>query len=189
MATYFTADTHFGHANSIKHSHRPFEDVREMDEAMIANWNRIVGPKDEVWHLGDFADKCTEEHMQKVFRRLHGSKHLIVGNHDDGKTKRLPWASVSEQKSITVDGVHLHLCHYAMRTWPRAHKGSLMLYGHSHTTLPGWRQSLDVGVDGWAFRPVDLPAIRMTLSELPRELPAVGVDHLGSEDEDDAFTI
>jgi calcineurin-like phosphoesterase family protein len=52
---YFTADQHFGHAGIIGLCKRPFRSVEEMDEAMIANWNAVVGPDDEVWHLGDFA--------------------------------------------------------------------------------------------------------------------------------------
>ena len=45
---FFTADTHFGHANVIKHDDRPFKTVEEMDKAIIDNWNSVVGDKDEV---------------------------------------------------------------------------------------------------------------------------------------------
>ena len=61
--TWFTSDTHWGHAGILKesmHCRRDlvFSSVEEMDETMIANWNSVVGPKDEVWHLGDFAYRC-----------------------------------------------------------------------------------------------------------------------------------
>jgi calcineurin-like phosphoesterase family protein len=29
-----------------------------MDAAMVARWNEVVGPQDEVWHLGDFGMGC-----------------------------------------------------------------------------------------------------------------------------------
>ena len=51
---FFTSDTHFGHAGIITFCHRPFQDVAQMNETMIANWNRVVGPEDIVFHLGDF---------------------------------------------------------------------------------------------------------------------------------------
>ena len=33
---YFTADTHFGHANIVRMCERPYPDVDTMNEAMIA---------------------------------------------------------------------------------------------------------------------------------------------------------
>ena len=36
MSVYFTADSHFGHANIIKHCDRPFESVEKMYEEIIA---------------------------------------------------------------------------------------------------------------------------------------------------------
>ena len=52
---FFTADTHFGHANIIKYCHRPFATVEEMDDALVRNWNAVVSPDATVFHLGDFA--------------------------------------------------------------------------------------------------------------------------------------
>jgi calcineurin-like phosphoesterase family protein len=185
--TWFVADTHFGHANIIKHSGRPFDSVEEMDACLIENWNAVVRPGDVVWHLGDFAHRADEKRMQAIFGKLNGSKHLLWGNHDDAKTARLGWASISELKSITVDGQRLVLCHYAMRTWDRAHRGALQLFGHSHAKLPGWRQSCDVGVDAWAYFPTQLQDIKNALDLLPTEIPAVGLDHLGPDEDDPAF--
>ena len=43
---YFTADTHFDHANIIRFCNRPFATVEEMNETLIANWNRKVHGND-----------------------------------------------------------------------------------------------------------------------------------------------
>lgn len=82
------SDTHFQHDNIIKFCNRPFSDVWDMNETMIANWNAVVKPGDKVYHLGDvhFGDK---QDANKILGRLNGKKRLIVGNHDDLKSQVL----------------------------------------------------------------------------------------------------
>jgi calcineurin-like phosphoesterase family protein len=172
--TWFTADTHFGHEAIIRHCSRPFADAAEMNEALIANWNAVVRPKDDVWHLGDFGPRSRNT-VEALLARLHGRKHLIHGNHDTGQARGASgWASSQPFAEVTVEGERIVLLHYAMRVWPRSHHGSLHLYGHSHGQLPGDRQSCDVGVDAWAYRPVGLTEIRERLAGLPERVP---VDH------------
>jgi calcineurin-like phosphoesterase family protein len=171
MATFFTADTHFGHHNIIGSCQRPFRSVAEMDGALIANWNAVVRSTDEVWHLGDFAFSKDGGYIAGVFARLNGRKHIVLGNHDHRHTQALPWASVQRLVGIKLDKRLIVLCHYAMRTWPSAHYGSLHLYGHSHGKLPGTPQSCDIGVDCWDYRPVSLDEIRARLAATAGERP------------------
>ena len=55
LTLFFTSDHHFGHGSARGLFRRPFATTAAMDAAMIARWNEVVGPDDEVWHLGDFA--------------------------------------------------------------------------------------------------------------------------------------
>lgn len=50
---FFTSDHHFGHANIIKFSNRPFSNVEEMNEELIKRWNEKVSSEDEVSYIGD----------------------------------------------------------------------------------------------------------------------------------------
>jgi calcineurin-like phosphoesterase family protein len=174
MAEFFTSDTHFHH-NAIVHmgNGRPFATVEEMNETIIERWNERIGPDDNVYHLGDFA-LCGRAKAQEVMDRLNGRKVLIAGNHDDKARKLDGWAQVLDMAYLRRGHRRIVLCHYAMKTWRNAHHGSVMLFGHSHGNLRGCRQSLDVGVDAWDFRPVTLEEIDARLATLP---PWSAVDH------------
>ena len=163
MATFFTADTHFGHANVIRHCGRPFGDVHAMNHAMTESWNAVVRPGDVVYHLGDFAYRFKGD-LRALFDRLHGEKHLVAGNHDRPETLSLPWASVRELVHATVDGQRMTLCHYPMMSWPHLHRGAIHLYGHVHGRIPATGRACDVGVDVWAMRPASLAEIQARLS-------------------------
>jgi len=81
MKTYFISDTHFGHKNIIRYCNRPFNDVEEMNNIMINEWNSIIQPDDIVYHLGDF---CLGDRdvIKKYLARLSGRKMIVLGNHD-----------------------------------------------------------------------------------------------------------
>ena len=130
---YFTADTHFGHANIVKMCQRPYPDVDAMNEAMIAAWNERVQGNDTVYIVGDMFFRSADPEC--ILKRLKGRKRLIVGNHDGSWMGKVDlsryFLSVDNFLEIS-DGVHgLTLCHYPMLTWKHA-KRSYMIHGHIH---------------------------------------------------------
>lgn len=187
MTDWFTSDTHYFHKNIIRYSNRPFKDIHHMNESLIERFNERVSNSDNVYHLGDFGF-ANEEEMQRVFDRLNGRKHLILGNHDKRDTKRIRgWEYVRHYDEIRIDGQSIVLFHYAPRVWNKAHHGSIALYGHSHGSMPGNSQSLDVGVDCWDYYPVNFEQIKRRLATLPtfkgyRE-QAGGSDHHTSKED------
>lgn len=161
----FTADTHFGHSKIIEYCNRPFKNVDEMNEALIKNWNRVVGHGDTVYHLGDFG---LGPDMRYIRPRLNGSIRLILGNHDKIKMEDARmFTSIDKMDVISINKQRIVLCHYAMRTWQFQGHGSWQLYGHSHGNLPDDPNSLslDVGVDCWNFLPVTLPQIEARMAK------------------------
>ncbi|WP_142848190.1 metallophosphoesterase family protein [Telmatospirillum sp. J64-1] len=160
MATYFTSDTHFGDHRTLFMYRRPFGSVAEMDAAMVERWNTVVGPEDEVWHLGDFAVRYSAERTSDLLRRLNGIKHLVVGNNDPATTTEArEWESVQHYRELVVDDVPVVLCHYAFRSWNGMYRGRLNLHGHSHGRLSSLKGQYDVGVDVFAFTPVTMAEI------------------------------
>jgi len=170
MRTFFTADSHFGHAGVLRMSRRPFDTIAEHDEMLVQAWNAVVGPKDEVWHLGDFAMGSSPERCQALFRRLRGRKNLVRGNHDKKRVLDLPWHEQHDLVSRKIDGARVVMCHFPMRAWPGAWRGAIHLFGHTHGMLPDTSQSCDVGVDRWSYAPVTLGQIRERLAATP-EIP------------------
>jgi len=167
MATYFTADTHFGHKNIIKYCNRPFCSVDEMNEVMIENWNRTVSSKDTVYHLGDFGFKGVD----LILPRLNGQIHLIHGNHDNSMIKRnRRFVTSSPIKEIRINGTKTVLHHYSMRVWNASFHGSYHLFGHSHSSLPPLGLSFDVGVDAWDFTPISEERVIDKMKELIKEV-------------------
>jgi calcineurin-like phosphoesterase family protein len=160
VAVFFTSDTHYGHGGARGLYRRPFASVAEMDEAMVARWNEVVGPGDEVWHLGDVAVGLAPERVAELLARLHGRKHLVTGNNDPDALLALPaWASVQAYAEVTVEGTPLVLCHYPFRSWRNMGRGWVNLHGHSHGRLAPMPRQHDVGVDVCEFRPVTLATI------------------------------
>ena len=158
VALFFTADTHFGDHRTLNIGRRPFASVAEMDEAMVSGWNEVVGPADQVWHLGDVARRPSE--VAGLLDRLHGTKHLVRGNNDPPTTgEAAGWLSVQDYAEVDVDGTLLVLCHYPFRTWNGQGRRSVNLHGHSHGRLERVPRQFDVGVDARGFRPTTLPAL------------------------------
>jgi calcineurin-like phosphoesterase family protein len=156
---YFTSDTHFGDSRVLRIDRRPFTGMAEHDAALIANWNRVVEPEDEVWHLGDFAARRAG-FAERLLSQLNGRKHLIIGNNDPLETTNAPgWASTQHYAELTIDGYLLILCHYPFRTWNQMGKRSINLHGHSHGRLKPLPRQFDVGVDPRQLQPTTLAEI------------------------------
>lgn len=177
---FFTSDTHYYHSNIIRYSNRPYKSVDEMNKAMIDNWNSVVKPGDEVYHLGDFGF-ASEAQLDEILNNLNGRIHFIVGNHDKTITNstRLKscFASISGYKEVYIENSKeksgrslVVLCHYPMIEWNKSHHGSFMLHGHCHGNLTypfkNPRRIMDVGVDPVGYFPIDQNKVVDILSKL-----------------------
>ena len=133
MGIYLLSDTHFAHQNIISYSNRPFVNTASMDNAIIQNWNSVIGKDDIVYFLGDFTfgDK---DNIMKYASQLNGHKHLILGNHDRQKQLYLDAGFESVHK-----GTFLHLPEYSPKCIFLTHKpkidleaGCVNIHGHIH---------------------------------------------------------
>lgn len=137
MTIRYIADMHFDDESIIAYDNRPFDSVEEMDESLIANWNRVVTDSEDLtWILGDFCSgdaACWTRHLS----RLSGRKALILGNHDDPNTVaavRGFLEDIAEYREILDRDRHVVLCHYPILGFRDHYFGWVHLYGHVHSS-------------------------------------------------------
>lgn len=164
---YYTSDLHFNHSNIIRLCDRPFEDVKEMNEAIIKKWNEVVKSTDEVYILGDVGLPKNHKDKSEIISclsRLKGRKHLIVGNHDKDMLKNdmFKWIfrSIESYMEIKDNGRKVILFHYPIHEWNGYYKDTIHLYGHTHEKTPNHdvKGRYNVGID-MHNRPVTLDEV------------------------------
>lgn len=153
-----------------------------MDEALIKNWNDIIGPDDTVFHLGDFAFGGSQL-WNDTLQRLNGHKILIIGNHDMKNLRQgyMRWFdAVLPQAQLQIDNRAVYLNHYPFLCYGGSYRGEngavWQLFGHVHsgpnsTGLDSDRlkycfpYQYDVGVDNNDFTPVSWEEIKSIISK------------------------
>ena len=188
MTDYFTADHHMSHFNMTCHPdsknlcNRPWDNVDDMNEALITNWNETVGPKDRVLYLGDFAMGTIKESLPLI-AKLHGNIQLVPGNHDRCFPANKHWLKWEETyRDAGFQSVHntiawldeFDLCHFPFagdshdrdryKAYRPVQRNRPLIHGHIHDK---WKISneystpmINVGVDVWDYRPVSIDQIR-----------------------------
>ncbi len=171
---WFTSDWHIGHKNIIEYCSRPFRNVEEMTEGLVARHNAVVRDDDDVYHVGDVA--LNDKHIAPLLARLNGRKHLVPGNHDRchpchkgwarDRRRYLSWGFVEVEAMLRLGEFDVcHLPYSADRAermryaeWRPVDEGRWLLHGHVHS--PQWERvrerQIDVGVDAWDYTPVSI---------------------------------
>ena len=179
--TFFTSDTHFGHANIIRFCNRPFRNVEEMNEILIENWNKVVSKDDTVFHLGDFAFGGSSV-WNSIIPRLNGHINLIIGNHDR-KNLRQGYMSyfdmVVPQLQIEIEDNSIYLNHYPFLCYGGTYRAPencvIQLHGHTHEYPGGTGKDMDrlkhrfpyqydVGVDNNNYTPLSWEEVKSIIN-------------------------
>ena len=168
---FMTSDCHFNHYNILKYEAetRPFETVNEMNETIIANWNKVVTDKDTIYVLGDFFMGMLDK-IDAILPRLKGKIILIRGNHDtENRIKKFKeyGIEVKDIDYITYKGRFFILCHFPndnsefIKMITSNNSEVVWLYGHIHGNAPkGYvNGTYHVGMDTNDLTPISLDQI------------------------------
>lgn len=139
---FLISDTHFGHTNTWQKFTlpdgsplRPFTSTEEMDETMVDNWNRVVRPKDTVYHLGDVV--IARRNLETV-KRLNGRKILIRGNHDIFRDKDYYEAGFEQIHGVRVFVDKFILSHIPLHPDCVGERFKRNVHGHLHGNRVMW---------------------------------------------------
>lgn len=142
---YYISDLHLFCKSQTKggvnYDDRPFENIEEMHRHILEHWNAKVTNADTVYILGDIALRRKNDDLVSLVARLNGKKVLIVGNHDDLADYRYRqlFHDTCHYKEVTdnFNGMShkLVLCHYPILMWNVQHRGTILLYGHTHNSV------------------------------------------------------
>lgn len=155
---FLASDTHLGHR--LMERTRPWNTLEEHDEAIIANWNKVVSPKDLVWHLGDVVMNRNKLHL---VGRLNGRKKLVMGNHD---THPIP-----EYLQYFEEVRACKTFEWAILTHIPVHPDQLgrfkfNIHGHLHAHTVGDPRYFNVSMEQINYTPIPVETVRDRLNAI-----------------------
>ena len=167
---FVISDTHFNHANILGFKDyigkpcREFDNVDQMNEAMMDNWVSVVGPKDTVIHCGDVLfglDKV--DWLTANFAKLPGKKRLVLGNHDNPKHLAPFFKDIQMWIDMSDKGFLFSHTPQHASTLAESHRFGtgkvLNVHGHIHTNPSPEGPYKCVCVEQTNFTPVDIETL------------------------------
>ena len=134
---WFTSDMHLGHEKALDFTIRPWQQIDEMNEGIIANINAKVKKKDELYILGDYSFRIPALEAAALRKKIICEKvHLVPGNHDKDWNHKLVEGTFIVEPPIKVlkeNGRKFVLSHFPMMDWQSMSHESIHLHGHIHS--------------------------------------------------------
>lgn len=161
---WFSADFHFNHANIIRLCNRPFSNVDDMNDTLLANINDRIAAQDTLYFLGDWSFNNISHYRSQINCK---NIHFIIGNHDHFQSEdRKCFGWIKQMYDLKVGKFTIVLCHYPLREWNKSFHGSYHLFGHCHGNLPPYKKSFDIGVDPCNYVPLNIDQVFDKFKEL-----------------------
>lgn len=171
---FVVSDNHFDHKNIIRLTGRPFNNINEMNQDMIDNWNSIV-PKDGiVINLGDFCWSGDYRRWLELLDKLNGEQIFILGNHDDRKViEKIEdrFITVRERCEFRFGNFRVVGDHFPQREWGGSYHGVYSISGHIHEKDISDAKStqLNICVERMDYRPISFLEMSLIFTKQIRD--------------------
>lgn len=161
---WVTSDQHFNHDKIIQYANRPFNNVREMNRAIIERHNSRVKTGDTVYVLGDFRLTTNGPTKWELEQALNGKLVFIQGNHDKQNGQRGLSYAVMQSHGLNILLTHkpvdiLRINELHQRIDENNRSINLVLVGHVHNLWTFRDYMVNCCVDVWDFYPIHLKQI------------------------------
>lgn len=171
---YFTADWHLNHNRDFIYKLRGFDNVEEMNQAIMERHNKIVDQLDTVYVLGDLclggADSL--DRNKQLIEQMNGRLTIILGNHDAPARIKMYNDCKNVEKVMYADMLHYKKYHFYLSHYPTITTNfdgdkplkarTLNLYGHTHQCINFYFDcpyNYHVGVDSHNCEPVSIDTV------------------------------
>lgn len=159
---FFISDTHFSHKRICEFIRedgitpvRHWNDVEQMNEDLISNWNSVVKTNDKVYHLGDV---CMNKRNLNIVERLNGNKELILGNHDSFHWSEYTKYFKNLHGTLKVDSfilTHVPIHIDSITNWCLAN-----IHGHIHEKVINHHKYFNVSVENINYTPISIEDLK-----------------------------
>ncbi len=162
-----------------------------MNQALVDNWNSVVGDEDTVYFLGDFAFGLLPQ-AKEIFSYLKGKRIILVrGNHCGGldRMRQIGFHEVHDYLTIEYKNYKIALSHFPYRQfinpekprkyhkqYPEWQGEQILAHGHCHSFPENKTKFIevcgrkipqyDVGVDANQFTPVNLDTVLREIEKI-----------------------
>lgn len=197
---WMTSDLHISHERISELAGRPFDNINDMNEAIVSNWNETVAPEDTVYILGDLCLGKMDDSLP-IAGELQGYKILIPGNHDrvspmySHKKGYDRWAARYRNEAgiceildpqVRIDIGHhrkVLVSHFPYSGDSRKEDrfvdyrpvdtGEFLVQGHVHEKWLQKGRQINVGLDAWGGRIVSEDQLAELIDAGPNDIPAI----------------
>ena len=162
MSIFFTADPHYDDTNILGFAGRNFENVENMNKAMLSNC-MCINHNDTLIVIGDFCTRGSEylNLYRKLLSKIRGRKILVLGNHDKLNPFQyieVGFYSVHTHLEMTIDGIEMFIIHDPSHSC--MDRSKLFLCGHVHDWIKIRKNCINMCVENWNYSPIQWEEIK-----------------------------
>ena len=151
---YVFSDPHFHHRNMA--IRRGFTDEIEMNDYIVKMYNSVVNKRDTCIILGDIT---MEKANYDILNSLNGTKHVVLGNHDEGQHTKVLQQYVNKICGM-LNYKGFILTHCPVHPSQLEFRYSKNIHGHVHTDSLDDPRYVNVSAEVINYTPVLLNSLR-----------------------------